>query len=204
MGDIAIPMTRYATRVLAIEPNPRTFTRLRKNVESNQLEHRISCAQVGIAEEGSLRSFVMTTDPGNSEVFDAGGSCGFDGLDTGLELTSIETVRLDDLVAQLQIPLSHIRLVCSDTQGFESQVIASGGSLWRKGACLWVEVWPRGLRCHGGVERFVSLCNQHFTYFLPLDSNTEGLIPVQAIDDLVKGLTEYAFTDILLVHSKPR
>lgn len=199
LGDVAIPMTRYAASVLAIEPNPVTFARLRKNVELNALSHRVRCVQSGIAEKTSLLPFVMTSDPGNSEVLGAGGICGFDGLDIPVQFTNIEAVRLEELVANCNIPASDVALVCSDTQGFESEVIASGTQLWRNGTPLWVEVWPRGLRCHGGVAQFVNLCQTYFTHFLPLASETEALVSVNQLGELVYGLGEQAFTDILLV-----
>ena len=50
---------------------------------------------------------------------------------------------------------AEVALVCSDTQGFETQIVASGSSLWAAGTPLWVEVWPQGLACHGGVQQFL-------------------------------------------------
>ena len=199
LGDVVLPLTRTGKRIVAVEPNPETFARLERNVRQNGLSDRVICCNVAIAASAGTAELVTASDAGNSEINEPGGRLGFDGVDQRAGVVSVKTVRLDDLLASLGITPAQVALVWSDTQGFESQVIESATALWKNGVPLWVEIWPKGLICHGGVPRFLELCRQNFRSLFPetrFDGKPE---PITALEPIVAGLKGAEFTDVLLI-----
>jgi hypothetical protein len=85
----------------------------------------------------------------------------------------------------------------------ESEVLESGAGLWQARVPLWVEVWPRGLNAHGGVDRFVAVAGRHFRHFLAQSRLMAGdAKATQTIDELellVRSLKDKAFMDVLLL-----
>lgn len=199
IGDVALPLTRFGKRVIAIEPNPETFVRLQRNVRQNGLESQVTCCAVAIAERVGVAELVTATDPGNSEIRESNGRLGFEGVDQLVSVVSVRTVRMDDLLSELHIPPDDVALVWSDTQGFESQVIASGAGLWQRGTPFWVELWPKGLACHGGVEQFIGLAERHFTRIIPATRLGSAPEPISQLRPLLAGLQNAEFTDALLL-----
>lgn len=199
IGDVALPLTRTGKRVVAVEPNPETFARLERNVRQNGLADRVTCCHVAIAAEAGTAELVVAHDAGNSEINEPGGRLGFDGVDERTGVVPVRTARLEALLAGLGVAPDQVSLVWSDTQGFESQVIASGAALWAGGTPLWVEIWPKGLACHGGIPRFLELCRQHFRRMLPGTQFQGEPGPVEALEAIVAGLQGAEFTDVLLL-----
>jgi FkbM family methyltransferase len=203
LGDVAIPLTRHVRKVIAIEPNPETFGRLLRNVKSNNLDDRIRCVNVAVGGEDGKGTLAIASNPGNSELVPASGTLGFSPVDKQTSITEVSVRRIDTLLDQLDIDISEVSLVWSDTQGFETEVIRSGQMLWARGVPLWVEVWPRGLECHGGVAAFVAACCESFTSFR---IGTTGIGERKDICDLagfVESIPNGEFVDVLL-QAKPQ
>ncbi len=165
IGDTALPLAKASgKKIIACEPVPRTLELLRKNVELNQMAGRIDCRQVAIATQAGTIEMLAPQDSGHSEVKSQNGKQGFDGRygKGEWQVTQVPSLLLDQLVIQSGLRPDEVALVWSDTQGFESEVIASGTSLWKAGVPLWVEVAPQALEIHGGLARFEALCREHF------------------------------------------
>lgn len=199
LGDIAIPLTRTGKRIIAVEPNPETFSRLVRNVRQNGLEDRITCCDVAISAAAGSARLVSTGDPGNSELEESGSRLGMDGMDQRKAVYDVRTARLEDLLASLKVAPDQVALVVSDTQGFESQVIESGAALWRQNTPLWVEIWPKGLACHGGIDSFLQTCERHFRHFVSDEGLNRPPEPVRALKPVVDRLKNSEFTDVLLL-----
>lgn len=165
IGDTAIPLAKASgKKIIACEPVPRTYELLCRNVGLNQMTPSVDCRQVAIATQAGTIEMLAPKDSGHSEVKSQNGKQGFDGRYTAdqCQITQVPSLPLDQLVGDSKLLPQDVALVWSDTQGFESEVIASGSSLWQAGVPLWVEVAPEALDIHGGVDRFESLCCEHF------------------------------------------
>ena len=199
LGDVALPLSRTGKRVIAIEPHPESFARLQHNVRQNGLAERIECCDVAISDELGSAELVLAANPGNSELRGDGGRVGFNGVDVVRGVIPVRTMRLDTLMESLGIASAEIALVWSDTQGYESQIISSAPALWKNGTPLWVEIWPKGLDCHGGTDRFVEVCNRYFKRILVADRLGDEPEPIDALGCLVRALKPGTFTDGLLI-----
>jgi FkbM family methyltransferase len=199
LGDVALPLSRTGKRVIAIEPNPESFARLQQNVRQNGLAGRVQCYEIAISDEPGSADLVLAGDPGNSELRGVGDKIGFNGVDVVCGVVPVKTMRLETLMQSLGIPLAEVGLVWSDTQGYESQVISSAPGLWKNGTPLWVEIWPKGLDCHGGADRFIEVCNQYFKRILIADRLGDEPQPIDALAGVVRDLKSGAYTDGLLI-----
>ena len=200
IGDTALPLSRTGRKVLAIEPSPETFARLQNNVRQNAMESKVICCQVAISSTEGTAEMVIAEQPGNSEILGEGGSVGFDGIDRRRQVISVPTRPLVDVMASFGIAPDQVGLVWSDTQGFESHVIESGAEVWASGTPLWVEVWPPGLACHGGTDKFVRVCQEHFRRFVPADRFRETPEPIASFGAFVAGMEQGGLiSDVLLI-----
>lgn len=194
IGATCLPLARHAKRrCIAIEPVPQTFELLSCNVRQNRVGEQIHCLQAAVAAEAGTIEMLAPRDSGHSEVKSATGRQGFSGHYSSGDCATVRVpaIPLDQVVASENLTPEQIALVWSDTQGFESEVIASGGSLWKSGVPLWVEVWPEGLEAHGGVERFLQLANEHFRHLILDDdfqSSPPKLRPVTELAEIIRGL----------------
>lgn len=200
IGDTALPLTRVAKHVIAIEPSPETFRRLEINVQNNGLQDRITCHQVAISTTTGTTAMVLAAQPGNNEILGEDGKVGFDGQDQRVEIVNVPTRPLTELLRSSGVTPEQVALVWSDTQGFESQVVLSGTELWAASVPLWVEVWPRGLDCHGGTQQFIDVCTQQFRQFLCAADLAKTPQPIGNLQDVVMEIRDRELnTDILML-----
>jgi hypothetical protein len=71
--------------------------------------------------------------------------------------------------------------------------------LWQNHTPLWVEIWPQGLACHGGAQKFLELCQQYFRWLLPGCRFEGEPEPITALESVLAGLKGAEFTDVLLI-----
>jgi len=199
IGATCLPLARESgLQVLAVEPVPATHAMLRRNVELNQALEKVVCRQAAIASQAGTIEMIAPRDSGHSEVKTANGKQGFSGTHEEQDCTveQVPALPLEQLVTEAGLQPDQIGLVWSDTQGFESEVIASGTALWKSGTPLWVEVWPHGLEMHGGVERFLEQCQAHFRHWILDDQfNTDSVRdieprPINTLNEIIRELQQ--------------
>ena len=163
LGTPGIPLARATgCRVLAIEPMPDSFELLERNVAQNGTPRGIECRRAAVAARPGLLRMVWQPDLGKCEVLASGSRQGFGRRRRGTRVVEVPSLPLDALVARERIAPSDVAFVWSDTQGFEREIVMSGAALWAAGAPLYVELWPAGLRVHGGIDAFVGEVERSF------------------------------------------
>ncbi len=161
LGTTTVPFAEQTRkRVLAIEPMPESFEFLQRNVSDNGLAERITCIQAGVSS--ASRELTMVSNGARSEVKAYGEYQGNGKPAQQSQLVRVPSISLDEAVRSHGIAPQDVAFVWSDTQGYERQVIESGGSLWSAGVPLFLELWRDGLRVHGGVEAFVETVHKRF------------------------------------------
>jgi FkbM family methyltransferase len=205
IGDTAIGLTlRTGKRVLACEPVPELFRLLQDNIAANGLQQQITGRACAIASTIGEAEIICPPEPEYSEMRGGNGAQGFHHPAATCQAFRVPTITLEGWLERESVPASDVALVWSDTQGFESEVITSGARLWTAGVPLWVEVWPRGLKVHGGVDRFVNLTRRYFRQFVTENQLVEkgkhsAAGDIAGLERLVESLRGRAFTDVLLI-----
>jgi FkbM family methyltransferase len=208
IGSSCIPMAKLTgKRVLAIEPLPRTYAVLTRNIEQNGITSQVQAIRAAVTPTRMVVEMITPSDTGKSEIKTS--TQGFTAAlgSTAGEVSTADGIPLDDLIAPHRP--GDIALVWSDTQGFETSVINSGATLWAAGVPLWVELWPDGLEAHGGIEPFLDSCRCHFQAFiLDLDFEEHRTLreqPIAHLGDVIRDITvgnrqdRRHTTDVLLI-----
>lgn len=143
--------------VVALEPAPRTYTRLEANVVANGLEDRISMVRKAVGNTLGEAEFFVAEDSAYSSLKDTGRK-------RISERVRVPCTTLDLLLSDLP---SAVGLLKVDVEGFERSVIAGATELLRRDRpVLFVEIYggtasnpdPEGtiedIRAHG-YEAFV-------------------------------------------------
>jgi len=163
IGTSSIPLARATgLSVLAVEPAPDNLALLRRNVDDNGLSGRVVCIQAAIAtRRGDVCLALDPTNCGGHEIDDF--------LDPAISVRpsgrseiAVPAMPLETIVERGGSSPDRVALVWSDTQGCEQQVIETGARLWKAGVPLFIEVWPAGLRRHGGVAGLLGAADRHF------------------------------------------
>jgi hypothetical protein len=142
---------------------------------------------------------------GQAEVKAANGTPqGFGAAPDGGREVAVPARPLTEIVQTQGVAPGQVALVWSDTQGFEREVIESGEALWPAGVPLFVELWPQGLRAHGGVEAFTAAVARYFKQVVPrADLAAHGAQasarPVGELPQILEALKAGKHTDALLL-----
>ena len=162
-GTTAIPLAQRGFRVLAIEPVPRTLAYLLENVRDNGLDGLVTGVQAAISRPGPRVDMVLGGGLGQSEVRLSSDQETL--VDSQYRVTasvSVPAAGLSEILDDHAVATNEVAFVWCDTQGSETEVIASGTELWSSGVPLYAELWPaaspagraRGLLRCGRIELF--------------------------------------------------
>lgn len=175
IGATALPLNRITQRnIIAIEPVPSTFELLQKNINANDLHLSISAEPYAITATPERVSMVLGQDSGQAELKNPS-------ISPHVNSTSfmVEGRTLISIIESNELSAENVSLVWSDTQGCESNVIASGAALWTAGVYLWSEFCPDLLDKQGSYQEYLDLCSEHFeTWIDKSDFETRLRSPV--------------------------
>ncbi|GEC73461.1 methyltransferase, FkbM family [Flavobacterium flevense] len=94
-------------QVIAFEPIPLTFNKLKKNIDLNKLSEKVSLFKIGIGEENSLLNFTTTKDVMNGVA-----------MEYETEVVSVEVKKLDDIPT-----VKNATFLKIDVEGYEFFVL---------------------------------------------------------------------------------
>ena len=146
VGYFTLLAASLGARVVAYEPTPAVYKRLRENVELNGLQN-VSLLNAAVAEKaGTLTFHQSPDDPEANSIFGEG------------ECIEVEAVALDEDLSRRSI--QHVDLLKIDAEGAEPLVLAGAAKLMRseRPPVMVIEVNPYCLRNAGSsVEALLEL-----------------------------------------------
>ncbi len=131
-------------KVVAFEPVPQIYQRLRQNVAANQLEDRIVCENLALADRSGKATFFLPCAEGKD--LDSAGTLVADGWQAtkNSPRMQVETVRFDDYEKRCPMPVDLIKINVED---FEADVLAGMHEVIQRDRPFIVcEVLPRAHR----------------------------------------------------------
>jgi FkbM family methyltransferase len=153
LGMICIAMLKrgYFQEAIAIEPDPRNFELLQRNIEQNGFAGRIRPFHCAVTDEGGEVELELSdVNFGDHRVraAEAGAPARMDEERRGT--VRVPAWRLDDLLQQeAGVDLDRIGLVWVDVQGHEGRLFRGARETLRHGAPVISEFWPYGIRRSG-------------------------------------------------------
>jgi FkbM family methyltransferase len=145
-------------RAIAIEPEPRNYQLLRRNVAQNNLGERVVCMNYAASNRaGAVDLELSPTNTGDHRVRMVGG-----GKESERPTVTVPCERLDDLLA----PFQDYSLLWLDVQGHEAHVLEGAAALLSTGIPVVAEMCPYLLQRAGVTpEQFCALAATHWREF---------------------------------------
>ena len=113
-------------------------------------------------------------------------------------------VALDTLAAQGVFDPRDVTLLWMDVQGHEAHVLRGAESLTQRGVPVVLELYPEGLKRHGGLGHVKETLRSRYTHFVPLRGaqGQRDAIPIRRLAaEVDRLLAEGLFTDLLVVRA---
>jgi FkbM family methyltransferase len=168
VGTTSIPRVLLGdfSCVYAIEPDPRNYACLVRNVVANGVRGLVLPDRVAIGDvdgEVVLRSMKSGTHHLVTRAADVRED----------ERVSVPSVTLDRWIDRMQIDLSEVFFIKSDTQGWDARVLAGATRVLARKHIAWqVEFSPAMLQRSGcSLDEVYALLERHFTHFIDLRSD---------------------------------
>jgi len=191
IGVISIGMLhkREFARAIAIEPDPRNFSLLERNVRQNGFAESMLCLPMAVSDRKGTVEFELSADnfgdhrvrttPAGLSAVDAFG-------EAARRVISVPARSLDDLLEDLSGEWTRdVALVWMDVQGHEGNVLRGARRLLSQGAPVVAEFWPYGLARSGmSRDEFLDLTREVFTSFWALRQGRFVEHPIGALDGL--------------------
>ncbi len=192
-GVISISMLTLGEveTAVAVEPEPRNFALLERNVSQNGLQDRVVCLQYAAADRsGSLEFELSCTSYGDHRVRSSGAPPGGEELygESSRSVVRVESERLDDLVAKLGARFTdEIAVLWVDVQGFEAQVFRGAERLLSRGVPAVSEFWPYGIARSGvSEEEFCAIVGRWWSSYWVLRDERFVRYPIKDVGRLFK------------------
>ena len=211
IGTTTVPLLcRFgARRVIAIEPEPANGRLLAMNCLDNAVMDRVTIHAVALTDhDGEVTLALSSTNFGDHRVLvdgeQAAGALG----EAARRTLKVPALRLDTLVERGDVDLAALGLVWMDAQGHEGQILAGARSLLGGPAPIVTELWPYGLRRHGGLQTMCELIAEHYDAVVEMGEPQWPMAPVTVptseLGALVERYDGVRFTDLLLLPEHAR
>jgi FkbM family methyltransferase len=195
VGSICIPAVSrgFATRSIAIEPEPTNFLMLTANIELNSLQYKIHAHQnaVGPVDNQSIRLELSSENFGDHRITPTVGA------PRERDSTTVTSMTLDTLVPNLN-PLTD--LIFMDVQGFEKFVLDGATNAIQSRVPIVMEYFPEGIQEHCSLEDLLAVIAPYSGYY-DLNLPVPVFTPLEGLRDFWHGLLRgpFPFGDILLL-----
>jgi FkbM family methyltransferase len=164
-------------QVIALEPDPESFRYLNRTVTANSASN-VRCFRVAATETPGRRRLYRSRDNrGDNRIYEPS---------PGWESLEIETITVDGLLEQLEIP--SVDFIKIDVQGAEGAVIGGMKETIRHSGplALMTEFWPAGLAQYGtNPLDFLNQLEDLGLTLYELKKGSEALVPVRDKADLI-------------------
>jgi FkbM family methyltransferase len=151
--------------VISIEPEPKNFALLQKNIHTNGYQNRTKMLPIALSQkEGTATLFVDDQNVGNHSLAQSN-------IKSGTHAVTVCMRRLDDVCRENGIDT--IDMMKIDTQGAELQVLLGATELLPKTQTILFECWPYGMIQMGDrPEELFTLLSTYGFSLLSIDNRT--------------------------------
>jgi FkbM family methyltransferase len=167
IGTLAIPLSRIAKEVVAIEANPHTFDLLKKNISLNHLTNCTPHIIAASDKEETISFLIHKTNSGGSKRVPVN-------KDQKYYYDHPEEVKVQAFSLDSYLPDHHFDLIIMDIEGSEYFALKGMQNILSKTKILAIEFLPHHLKNVSGVsvEQFLSTITPHFSKLIIPSSTT--------------------------------
>lgn len=167
---IASKLVGETGKVYAIEPFPKTYNLLCRNIARNKLTNVVPLSIAAWDSEGRIEFHATKTESGISPI-------------KHKTDVSLFTAKLDDLVSEQTVDIIKV-----DTDGHDSRVLGGMKRIIKDSHSLkmFIEVYPKGLALAGSSDKaLINFLEEHFTLAI-IDGKTLRQLDNQAYKEICK------------------
>ena len=206
--SIGLLLENVVQHAIALEPEPKCYSLLRKNAHQNEIADRILCLPIAAGERpGILEMELSQSNPGDHRIrtkpnLNASEMMGESSRKT-IQVSSLpldQVLRLPDVRSSGFPPPS---LLWIDVQGYEGFVFQGGADLLSLGMPTVSEIWPYGILRSGlSLEEFARIIRLSWNEYW-LDRGGQWIhYPVEAFEEYLAELgTAGHFENVLFTRS---
>ncbi len=169
-ANIGTPSVQLALEtglnILAIEPIPANYDLLVRNIAQNGLDKQVQCVRAAVSMRPGTLKMAVPKERATCEVIEDGMQPGFGKLSPDIPIIEVPSQRLETILNNFGVSSERIAVVWCDAQGLEREIIESAPGLWKAGAPMYLELWPKGINAHGGTDAFLTTIGTHFKAFV--------------------------------------
>lgn len=205
IGTVCVPLVRqgFFSGALAVEPEPRNFSYLTKNIQRNDLSEKIQSFQLALSNQsGTLPLYICAENFGDHRIAAPDENKTLFDFEPKRKKVDVRVETLDRFLSENGISLDSIGLLWMDIQGHEPELLMGAQSVLEKRIPIVTEVWPFSLkRDLKRAQDFFALMKKHYTFFYDLKTPSPTRQPIANIDSLLsrKGQDEYWATNIVII-----
>jgi FkbM family methyltransferase len=189
IGTVCIPLLKnnHFSKAIAIEPEPKNFSLLKKNIHQNGLDSRIAAHQLALSDrEGELHLGLSDSNFGDHRILvDA----------TGAKSVTVKSLPLDQIITD-----ENVDLIWIDVQGYEKFVLQGARRVLSKNIPVVMEFWPFGLKkTKTDKNEFYEVLKSHFKFFYDLNEKNPQKKEISEFLKLYDKYPDPQFTDLVLI-----
>jgi FkbM family methyltransferase len=180
-------------RAIAIEPDPRNFSLLQRNIELNHLEEKVVCLNYAVSDTKSELDFELSEDNyGDHRIRRGAPDSRARELfaESRRRVIEVQADRLDSLIDNLpSLSKEEISVIWIDVQGYEGFVFLGATDVLSQDIPVVAEIWPYGIQRAGmSQETFCEIAGEIWSSYWVMDG--EGILEysVEELDWLFKEL----------------
>ncbi|MFQ5549501.1 MAG: FkbM family methyltransferase [Woeseia sp.] len=193
--SIGMLCTGELQKAIAIEPEPRNFAMLQRNVTLNGLEDRIVALPYAVSDRKDEIEFELSKNNfGDHRVRMNANAVAADSAELYDEsrrrVITVKADRLDNLLAGLPDSFTdNIALVWIDVQGYEGYAFMGAKTLLSKGIPVVSEIWPYGLRRAGmSPEKYYAIASSIWDDYWVWRNGDYVRYPIDTLNSLMDEL----------------
>jgi FkbM family methyltransferase len=202
----------YATRrygakgTIAFEPAPANLRMLRLNLLENDVTDVVKVMAVALSDVDGEVGLELSPENSGDHRVRTGATTGEPSLigEEHREVVTVQSRRLDTLVAEGEVDLTDVALIWMDVQGHEGHVLNGALETMKHGIPVILEYWRYGLERAGGLDLLHAIIAGHFSRVVDMGSPWSQSPPtVLAAADVAQLAERYSrpevFVDLLLL-----
>jgi FkbM family methyltransferase len=193
IGTTIIQLSEFGFKNgLGIEPNPKAFRLLSRNISLNKLE-QFKLLNIALSRRSGSVSMSNHENLGTNFVTSSSYA-------NRIEIIEVESNTLDNIIELQKIPLkSSSTLLWMDVQGFEIEVLKGAQNFLQSGCPIVLEFWPYVMLKNSDVPNFMEIFEKYSGYYDLSDKKIE-LKSLNNLDTLFFRMRDFdVFTDILVL-----
>jgi FkbM family methyltransferase len=192
--SIGLLLSEHVDFAFAIEPEPRNFGLLQRNVEQNRLSERVICLRMALGVDASLVNMELSSDnSGDHRIRETPRP----GASESMGESERRTIQVESLPLTQMLGLPEVRnsglpapsLLWIDIQGYEGYVFRGGSDWLSRGVPAVSEVWPYGiLRAGMPLETYAEIVAGIWTDYWVERRNRFTRYPITVFDRYLEEL----------------